>query len=113
MKRLQANWTGRCGWAACHPCPGRSGMGAVDPADDGPELGRPDGDTEMFVHGRHKPPEEIRSGREGADGDGEMMRTAAGDHVAAETFGGLSRSVSRLSETPSAATFTESRARWA
>ena len=40
-------------------------------------------------------------------------RRSGGDHVAAGSFGGLSRSVSRLSETPSAAAFTESRARWA
>ena len=35
------------------------------------------------------------------------------NHVTDEGFGGLSRSTARLSETRSAAAFTESRARWA
>ena len=40
-------------------------------------------------------------------------RIRDGDYFAADTLRGVSVSVSRLSHTPSAATFTESRASWA
>ena len=46
-------------------------------------------------------------------GDGARIQGKDQDHLAADAFGGVSRSAAKLSATRSAATFTESRARCA
>ena len=55
----------------------------------------------------------FRSSEASQQGPGRTRRTYDADHVGAEAFGGVSRSVSRLSDTRPAANFTEYRARWA